>query len=210
MRYKTCVVIWTISFVVIFGPESVQCFSSFLDGIPFISQGKSLVQAISGDSDGAKKTQENYTKQKQFLIGIVEPIIDDIPVIGHMKGAIHMATGDIQRGQEIMKGATKSGLITVGAMIGGSARALSTSLIADKLYNAFDSARTNEYRSHGFEEYVQNIRKKSAKEYVNQCMVGAGSMALNGLQKRMIVGNLQKQMCPLKKPEYFKRTLIFK
>ena len=32
------------------------------DSIPVISQVKSLVQVISGDEEGAKKTQENFAK----------------------------------------------------------------------------------------------------------------------------------------------------
>lgn len=193
MQFKTCVAIWTISFVIIMDPESVQGFPSFWDGIPLISQGKSLIQVISGDAEGAKRTQENFTKQmpiisqarstvekvmgnfedaqkteEQFITGFVEPIVDNTPGVGHVKGAIHMATGDMQRGEEIMKGATKNGLIAIGTMVGGAGGAISTSLMTDKLYTAVDSARANEYKPYGFEEYVQNIDKKSAGEHVDQ------------------------------------------
>lgn len=34
-----------------------------VDGIPLASQSKSLVQAISGDKDGAQRTQDNFTKR---------------------------------------------------------------------------------------------------------------------------------------------------
>lgn len=37
--------------------------SSTFDGIPLASQGKSLVQAASGDREGAQKTQDNFTKR---------------------------------------------------------------------------------------------------------------------------------------------------
>lgn len=190
----------------IMDPGSVQCFPSFWDGIPLISQGKSLIQVISGDAEGAKRTQENFTKQmpiisqarstvervmgnfenaqktnEQFLTGFVEPIVDNTPGVGHVKGAIHIATGDVQRGEEIIKGATKSGLIAIGAVAGGPAGAISTSVMTDKLYTAVDSARANEYKPYGFEEYVQNIGKKSAGEHVDQ-WVELGFTATKGLK----------------------------
>ena len=32
------------------------------DSVPVVSQTKSLVQAISGDAEGARKTQENFAR----------------------------------------------------------------------------------------------------------------------------------------------------
>ncbi len=89
-----------------------------IDGIPFLSQFKSLGQAIIGDAEGAKKTQENFTRQcpvvaqarsaaealmgdmdaaeetqKEFAKG-VSNFADHIPVVGAVKGVIHHAAGD--------------------------------------------------------------------------------------------------------------------
>lgn len=64
------------------------CFSfvsigmaSFWDGLPIVSQMKSAVQAIGGDLDGARQTQENFAKQ--------------MPVISQVTSAVQAATGDL-------------------------------------------------------------------------------------------------------------------
>lgn len=104
--YATLVI---VSLVLTNGPQHVD--ASFWDSIPLISQIKSAVQAISGDTEGAKKTQENFLNQapiisqakslgeaiagdeeaarntqKQFLNEFIEPVADNTPIVGHIKG----------------------------------------------------------------------------------------------------------------------------
>lgn len=64
------------------------CFSfvsfgraSSWDGFPVISQLKSLVQAVAGDTDGARQTQENFIRQ--------------MPVVSQLTSAVQAATGDL-------------------------------------------------------------------------------------------------------------------
>ncbi|ETO35039.1 hypothetical protein RFI_02035 [Reticulomyxa filosa] len=115
------------------------------DSIPVISQAKSLVQVISSDEEGARKTQENFLRQcpvvsqvtsavqaiggdekgalqtqLQFVDG-VNNFVDGIPVVGHIKGGIHYACGDNKGGDAAMKSASK----TTGAVIGGVIGAVS-------------------------------------------------------------------------------------
>lgn len=52
----------------------ILCFSfvpisraDFWDGFPIISQIKSLILAIEGDSEGAKEVQENFVRQMPLV-----------------------------------------------------------------------------------------------------------------------------------------------
>lgn len=146
----------------VFGPQSALSAPTMCDGIPLISQAKSLVQIFSGDIEGARKTQENFSRQipivrsivessignsdevkkvqEQFLGGFLEPLVDNTPVIGHVKGAIHMVVGDTERGQEIMKGATNTGLVMVGSALGGPGAVISPSLLTNRLCSTVNSS----------------------------------------------------------------------
>lgn len=56
-------------------------WASSWDGVAVISQVKSLVQAIAGDMDGARQTQENFLRQ--------------MPVVSQITSAVQAATGDL-------------------------------------------------------------------------------------------------------------------
>lgn len=110
------------------------------DWIPFVSQAKSVFQLISGDKNGAKTTQENFTRQcpgvsqlrsaveyidgdqvaaletqKEFIRN-TSSIIDSVPLVGHVKGTVHYVVGDKEGGDNAMKSASRS----VGTMVGGA------------------------------------------------------------------------------------------
>lgn len=112
-----------------------------VDSVPIISQAKSLVQVIGNDAEGARRTQENFSRQcpvvsqtrslvevtmgdadaaletqKQFGHG-VNDFFDGTPGAGHLKGAIHYACNDHEGGDRAMKSASR----TTGSMIGGVA-----------------------------------------------------------------------------------------
>ena len=111
-----------------------------VDSVPVVSQTKSLVQAISGDADGARRTQENFSRQcpvvsqtrslvevsmgdadaatetqKQFVQG-ANDFADKLPVVGHVKGGIHYACGDREGGDKAMMHATRSLVFGVPSM----------------------------------------------------------------------------------------------
>ena len=100
--------------------------------IPVISQLKSAVQALSGDKEGARKTQLEFIR-KCFIVcqvtslfyaikgdketakniqieclQILGNLIDGIPLAGHLKGGIHYACGDKNGGDLAMKSASRS------------------------------------------------------------------------------------------------------
>ena len=109
------------------------------DAVPVVSQLKSFVQWASGDSTGAKQTQENFSKRcilvsqarsaVEAICGDTEAaratqlefvneasnFADSVPVVGHVKGGIHYACGDKDGGDNAMKAASR----TTGAVAGG-------------------------------------------------------------------------------------------
>ena len=99
-----------------------------INSIPVISQAKSLFQVIVGDEKGAQKTQEEFLRtgiiasqinslvhsingnnaealkiQKEFG-STAENIVNGLPVVGHIKGAIHILANDEERGKQIILG----------------------------------------------------------------------------------------------------------
>ena len=110
------------------------------DAFPIVSQTKSLVQWISGDSEGAKRTQENFSRQCPIIsqarsaveaisgdpdaalatqmecLNFASNFVDAVPVAGHIKGGCHYAWGDKEGGNNAMKAASR----TTGAIVGGA------------------------------------------------------------------------------------------
>ena len=102
-----------------------------MDTLPVVSQTKSLVQVISGDAEGARRTQENFStqcpvvSQARSLVEVsmgdadaalktqqkfgkgMSDIADAVPVVGHIKGGIHYACGDREGGDKAMMHATR-------------------------------------------------------------------------------------------------------
>ena len=109
------------------------------DSLPFISQAKSAVQAIAGDTEAARQTQLNFVKgcpivsqgvalgafiagdteyakeSQKYFVKNVSNVIDSVPAVGHIKGGIHYACNDREGGDNAMKAASR----TVGVAVGG-------------------------------------------------------------------------------------------
>jgi hypothetical protein len=62
-----------------------------------VSQVNSLVHSVAGKEEEARKIQMEFLKN-------AETIVDGIPVVGHVKGAIHVLAGDEERGEQILNG----------------------------------------------------------------------------------------------------------
>lgn len=56
--------------------------------MPVVSQLKSIGQVAIGDGAGAQDTQ------LKFLQETVEPVLENTPVIGHIKSLVHLALGN--------------------------------------------------------------------------------------------------------------------
>lgn len=158
--------------------------TSFWDMIPVIAQGKSLVQLIFGDKDGALKTQENFlnegliTSQFRSAYSLVtgEPkkawdiqkkslsnmqvVIDNVPLLGHIKGGIQLIAGDHDGGWQALKSATSTCGSILGGMLAGPAGAIGGNLLMDSLITTTDFLiNQNQSQSHGLISYINNLNK---------------------------------------------------
>jgi len=164
--------------------------TSFWDMIPGIAQGKSLIQLIFGDKEGAAKTQEHFLNegvgssqlrsgyflvtgepkkaldiQKKFFSNL-EGILDGTPIIGHVKGGIHLLAGDHDQGWQALKSATSTSGALVGAVIGGPAGAIGGHFLTDALISGTDAILNgNQSQPHGLVDYLLKIDKLKPGEH---------------------------------------------
>lgn len=162
-----------------------QCVdASFWDGIPVISQIKSAVQAIGGDTEGAKRTQENFLNQapvisqvksavqagqgdhagakrtqEQFLHETIEPVAENTPGVGHLVGVGHIAAGNKERGEAIIKGATTNTAAVAGAFLGGPAGAIGAGAAMDGIFTGADTAAHGEFKPFGVVDHFDRMGK---------------------------------------------------
>lgn len=160
---------------------------SIVDMMPAISQLKSMVQWLAGDSDAAIQTQNHYInngfgpsqlRSAYFLVtgetkkageiqltflDNMEPLVDGLPVIGHAKGVYHLLTNDPEKGWQALKSSTSSIGTVVGAVAGGPMGAIGGHVLADLVITGADGLiKGNDSRPHGLVEYVVNLNSLDA------------------------------------------------
>jgi len=179
--------------------------TSLWDVIPGTAQIKSLFQLVAGDPNGAANTQLNYLNQgvgpaqlrsayfavkgdtKKALdiqgkcFSNLEGLIDGIPVVGHIKGGVHLLAGDHDHGWDALKSATTTSGAIVGATVLGPFGALAGHFSTDLAITILDVLLNgNKPQPHGLIEYLKNIRKKDAGEHFD---------ALAGLAMESVTGS---------------------
>lgn len=142
--------------------QSTTAAPNFIDAIPLISQGKSLVLWTANNSEEAKRVQEYFAKnavgfsqlyslaqiltgnpdgaletQKGFLYNTVVPLIDAIPGVGHVKGALQK--GDEEAGIQAIQSATRTTGILLGGALAGPGGAVAGALASDGLFTGLES-----------------------------------------------------------------------
>ena len=88
--------------------QAIQTQINFIDSTAVISQLKSAYQAYNGKYWSAIKTQ------RRFLI-VTNATIDNIPIIGHIKGVGHYALGRIDDGNNAIIDSTRSSVVILSA-----------------------------------------------------------------------------------------------
>lgn len=162
----------------------------FWDVIPVVAQLKSLFQLIAGDVNGAGQTQIHFLNeglgtaqarsvyfsidgkfqkaldiQKKFFKNL-EGLLDGTPVLGHIKGGIHLLVGDHDHGLNALKSATSTAGTILGASILGPIGALGGHLLTDSAITVTDFALNgNKSKPFGILEYLKNIGTKDAGEH---------------------------------------------
>ena len=188
------------------------------DSIPVISQTKSIFQVITGDIEGAGQTQKNFAgtgriasqitsfihvargdyeaarkTQIKFEKGM-ESLADSIPVAGHIKGIIHYALGENEKGDAAMKSASGTALTAAagaagfiaGGPVGGAAAAVAASQAYDGLVTGVDTAVNGDRedgrpRYHGSWDTFDKIgRGEASSGDVFDLATGVGFDALGG------------------------------
>ena len=171
--------------------EKKKCEPGGLDTIYGVSQVKSLLQWIFGDSEGAKCTQENFSKgapivsqirsaveagrgdhqaareTQMFFLKNMESQIDGIPLIGHVKGGVHLLLGDTERGEEIIKGASRNTAVIIGAVAGGPAGALAAGVGYDAVVTGLDSLAKGEWTPYGVVGDMENFDEYSTGQKID-------------------------------------------
>lgn len=177
--------------------------TSLWDVIPGASQLKSLFQLAMGDHSGAAKTWTNFLNegvgtsqarsafhlvtgdsgkawdiQKKFASNL-EGLVDGAPLLGHIKGAVHLMAGDKEHGWNAIKSATTSTGTMLGGVFFGPFGAVSGHVLADSLITAADYAfdAKNSSKTHGIIEHLEHFGEKTAGEHFD---VLAG-LAFDGL-----------------------------
>lgn len=195
---------------------------SFWDLVPVVSQIKSIVQLISGDVNASAQTGINFfdkgigTSQLHSLFQLIggnvdkaveiqkefgrniEVLVDSIPILGHLKGTLHLINGEGKHGWSAIKQATSSAISLLGGVLGGPIGALTGLAAADGAITAVDMAINGNATPHGLVDYVVTIKDRNAGEHVD---------ALAGVLTRGIAGPVKHLK---QEPIALKLKLIYK
>eukprot|EP00300_Choanocystis_sp_HF-7_P028415 c34014_g1_i1.p1 GENE.c34014_g1_i1~~c34014_g1_i1.p1 ORF type:complete len:378 (+),score=47.93 c34014_g1_i1:34-1167(+) len=185
-----------------------------MDWIPVYSQVKSLVQAICRDSEGARITQENFSRtcpvvsqsrslcEALFLkdghrkaretqmaqLAMLSGVANALPVVGHVKGAVHYAAGDHSGGDAAMKGASRSVGVLAGGVggfvVGGPAGAIAGGIVGgaamDGVTTGVESAIHRKFKPNGLVALSTEIAT-SKDNLPGNCVDLVGGVVLDGL-----------------------------
>lgn len=99
----------------------------------------SIVQLVNGNVSQALKIQVKFLSN-------LEPIVDSISVIGHVKGVVHLILGDHEHVWNAMKAATSSTRAVIEGIFEGSAGAVAGHVLTDVAITGVETANNQEYR----------------------------------------------------------------
>nr|XP_022291620.1 uncharacterized protein LOC111102957 [Crassostrea virginica] len=195
-----------------------------IDSLPVISQIKSLYQVMTGDIEGARQTQKNFAEtgiiasqitslihsangdneaarktQIKFAKGI-ESLVDSIPYFGHIKGGIHYALGQKEKGDAVMKSASGTVLTAAagaagfiaGGPAGGAAAAVAASHAYDGIVTGIDTAvngprEDGRPRFHGYWDTYDKIgRGEGSSGEIFDLAAGIGFDAIGGKSVKVV------------------------
>lgn len=182
--------------------EQQQTNTPLWDVLPGISQLKSGVQWLAGDTAGAVDTQQHFFHegfgtsqalsvyflatgdparawdvQKKFARNL-EVLMDSTPLVGHAKGFVHMMSGEAAHGWRAWKMASSSVGAVVGAMSAGPPGAVAGHVLVDALITTIDKvANGDETEPHGLIKYVSTIGSRSTGEHFD----AVAGIVMNGV-----------------------------
>lgn len=148
------------------------------------SQARSVYFLVTGDPGKALDVQKDF-------VGNLEPVVDGLPLIGHLKSGIHLILGDYEHGLEAMISATSSMGALTGALIAGPVGAIAGQAITDTTITILDQTiRGNKAKPHGIMSVMTNLPNKTSGEVFDT----VGVLGLSGV--------VSVKVKPLYKPFY--------
>lgn len=203
-----------------------------VNSIPVISQAKSFVEFCAGDEEAARRTQVEFsrvcpgasqvtslvyacqgnnkeaTKIQQECGNAMEGLADGIPVVGHVKGIVHYATGDQTKGDNCMKAASKSTLVlAAGVATGGLGGGVTIAALAgvgvggttDAIIGAIDRDANGNYNPQRLIGSMDKISKgKDVITSVFEGIVDAGGNAIGGASGPKLYKGVTKKIDQVK------------
>ncbi|CAK4615305.1 hypothetical protein LEN26_001659 [Aphanomyces euteiches] len=94
-----------------------QSFENYADLNPIGANTRVAIAAASNDD---REVQRLCKRQEDAWIGIV----DSTPVVGHVKGVVHLALGDNERAEACLIGATRSAVVVAASVATAGAGAV--------------------------------------------------------------------------------------
>lgn len=140
---------------------------------------ETVVRAIADDDFDDEELKKKWKKVGSSCLELA----DGLPVVGHVKGVIHYATGDREKGDACMKAASRSLAVTVATVATGGAAgavlatgaAVGTGLGMDCITTIVDSAVHDEFRPSGHIAAINQIAESDDKAAaVTDAILGAG------------------------------------
>ena len=137
------------------------------------------IRYVAGDEEGAERVIKSTSKA-------FESVVDSTPVVGHVKGVVHLIDGDIDHAEQCLIGSTRAtvvlgaGLATGGlgaGVVAGGFAGVGSGVAYDGLYSAVDSGVCNERRTHGIWNIDQDFKAcKDANDIADVELSIAGSL----------------------------------
>lgn len=202
---------------------------SLWDLIPVVSQAKTFFQALVGDVQGAVQTQKNYAEQglgssqvKSFYhlsngdpgkawdiqkksLSNFEQVVDGLPVVGHIKGGIHLLTGDHDHGWQALKSATSTSGTVIGGVLGGPIGALGGHFLTDAAISGADYILNgNKSQLHGLINYYGHLNDMKSGDHFDALLGLALDQGLPGALKTKTT---LKNSLPVNAAEHFSKKM---
>ncbi|KAM6489438.1 Fungal fruit body lectin domain containing protein [Amanita muscaria] len=126
--------------------------------IPLISQLKSAWQFVTGDAEGAKETWHQFTEAWSHPGQQIADMANSIPLIGHIKGIVHLIRGEKDEFWQAEEAATRT-LVVLGAgaltvSTGGAAAPILAGVVAGLAYDGavtgIESLRHEKFQPQGY------------------------------------------------------------
>ncbi|KAK0447554.1 hypothetical protein EV421DRAFT_1786727 [Armillaria borealis] len=155
--------------------------------IPFISQVKSLWKALTGDTPGAEKIQDEFLDAwKNHPVQQISELADNIPIVGHLKGLVHLALGDTEAFAHSEEAATRTlAVIGAGALTAGTGGAAAPILagvvagvVADVAITGIESVRHQQYEPQGYLGAVSELQSDWRGGLFDIIALGVGDAVL--------------------------------